>query len=217
MAVTALVIANDRDDNHSIDSFLRQNHVKEEIRLSSWDKFEETLIPEGVELGLCNLPDADACMKLFSEVGKQLSWIIFDKDRACFIDSCSKNIDAGRIDSWLQTFNRKRESSPDFRPYIFVKSEARIHRVDLADLYYVEAQKDYVKVHTRDGAYTVLNSMKNFLSRLPREEFMRVHRSFIVRLDKIETLTGDQIATAVGKLQVGPSFRSQLLSRMNVV
>lgn len=216
MALNALVIANGMDETPSMDVFLRQNQIKEKIRLTSWDDFGTSLVPDDIEIGLCRMPDQQACLKIFSEAGKKLSWILFDDDHASFIDSCSKKLDAHRVESWLETFNARKDDLGS-RPYIFVKSESRIHRVDLADLYYVEAQKDYVKVHTGEGSYTVLNSMKNFLSRLPGEEFMRVHRSFIVRLDKIETLTGDQIATQVGKLQVGPSFRSHLLQRMNIV
>ena len=68
---------------------------------------------------------------------------------------------------------------------IFVKSNSRLIKVKTHEIYFVEALKDYVIIHTMDSKYTVHSTMKDMLAKLASSEFLRVHRSFIVRVDKI--------------------------------
>lgn len=102
---------------------------------------------------------------------------------------------------------------------IFVKSEARISRIPLDQLLYVEAQKDYVLLHTRERPYRVLNSMKRITQRLGNVEFMRVHRSYIIRLDKIVTIEGEyvQLQETATKVPIGPSYKSELMDRLRLI
>ncbi|MDW7693837.1 LytTR family DNA-binding domain-containing protein [Flammeovirgaceae bacterium SG7u.111] len=73
---------------------------------------------------------------------------------------------------------------------LFVKSEYKLLKIELDELLYVEGLKDYVKFYKADGSKPVLSlmSLKSLEEKLPQEQFMRVHRSFIVNLDKIETI-----------------------------
>ena len=70
--------------------------------------------------------------------------------------------------------------------YIFIKSNLKKHRLYLDKVKYVEAFGDYVKVITDDETYTVLSTMKGFADSLPAEQFLRVHKSFIVNLFRIK-------------------------------
>ena len=96
---------------------------------------------------------------------------------------------------------------------IFVKSESRIHRIKLNEIYYVEALKDYVVVHAENGEFKILNSMKNVEARLPENDFFRAHRSYIVRIDKIREIKDDEIMTDKESIPIGPSFRSKLMHK----
>lgn len=79
--------------------------------------------------------------------------------------------------------------------FLFLKSEYKIRRINFNDILYIEGLKDYIKVYTtgEDKPVLSLNSIKALEQKLPEEKFMRVHRSFIVNLDKIETIERSRI------------------------
>lgn len=71
---------------------------------------------------------------------------------------------------------------------VVVKSGSRIHVIPVGDIIFLEAQDDYVMIHTREKKYLKQKTMKYFESRLPEKDFIRVHRSSIVRIDEITHL-----------------------------
>src|SRR5687768_1455738 len=73
----------------------------------------------------------------------------------------------------------------DSKDIIFVKSNSRLVKVRTEDIYFIEALKDYVVINTSNTRYTVHSTMKDIEKKLSSNEFIRVHRSFIVRIDKI--------------------------------
>lgn len=78
--------------------------------------------------------------------------------------------------------------------YLFVKSEYRLVRVRYSDIKYIEGMREYVRIHLSDGtAVMTLLSMKSLEERLPKENFMRVHRSYIVNLGKITIVERQRI------------------------
>ena len=100
---------------------------------------------------------------------------------------------------------------------IFVKSNSRLVKVKTADIYYVEALKDYVIIHTKDTRFTVHSTMKDIMLKLNSKEFMRVHRSFIVRVDKIQAIEQNNLVIEDEKkiIPVGGSYKDDLTSRLN--
>ncbi|WP_373512180.1 LytR/AlgR family response regulator transcription factor [Persicitalea sp.] len=91
--------------------------------------------------------------------------------------------------------------APSQEDYLFLKVEYQLIRVAYADILYIEGLKDYVKVHLRNETNPLLSltSLKNLEEKLPAHRFMRVHRSYIVGLEKIEAIskTSIQIGDAV--------------------
>lgn len=79
--------------------------------------------------------------------------------------------------------------------YIFVKTESKgkMTKVDFADIVYVEGLKNYVSIQTLDDRVVTLLNIKDLEERLPARHFMRVHKSYIVSLDKIRALDGNQV------------------------
>jgi DNA-binding LytR/AlgR family response regulator len=79
--------------------------------------------------------------------------------------------------------------------FLFLKSEYKIRRINFNDILYIEGLKDYIKVYVSgdDKPVLSLNSIKSLEQKLPEEKFMRVHRSFIVNLDKIEIIERSRI------------------------
>lgn len=102
---------------------------------------------------------------------------------------------------------------------IFVKSNSRLVKVKTSDIYFVEALKDYVIIHTSDSKYTVHSTMKDMVAKLSNTEFLRVHRSFIVRVDKIVAIEQNNLVIEDDKkiIPVGGSYRDELHSRLKFV
>jgi DNA-binding LytR/AlgR family response regulator len=97
--------------------------------------------------------------------------------------------------------------------FIFLKVEYQLVKVMLKDITHVEAYKDYVKVHLKSKPNPLLSltSMKNMEELLPSEKFMRVHRSFIVALDKIDSVSKNVIQTGSHQIAVGENYKDQFL------
>ncbi|MEI6680269.1 MAG: LytTR family DNA-binding domain-containing protein [Mariniphaga sp.] len=79
--------------------------------------------------------------------------------------------------------------------FLFLKSEYKIRRINFDDILYIEGLKDYIKVYIKgdDKPVLSLNSIKSLVQKLPENKFMRVHRSFIVNLDRIDTIERSRI------------------------
>jgi DNA-binding LytR/AlgR family response regulator len=102
---------------------------------------------------------------------------------------------------------------------IFVKNRSRLVRVKHEDLLFVEALKDYVVVHTRQESYTIHSTMKEVEQKLNPRQFVRVHRSFIVNIDAVESIKYAMI-TMEGmekEIPVGGSYKELLAQRINLL
>jgi two-component system, LytTR family, response regulator LytT len=105
---------------------------------------------------------------------------------------------------------KESESQPE---YIFLKVEYQLVKVMLRDITHIEAYKDYVKVHLKSKPNPILSltSMKNMEELLPSDKFMRVHRSFIVSLDHIDSVSKNIIQIGNHQISVGDNYKDQFL------
>lgn len=102
---------------------------------------------------------------------------------------------------------------------IYVKSNSKLIKLNKDDIFYIEALKDYVIIHTPDLRYTIHSTMKDIEAKIGSDEFLRVHRSYIVRIDKIATieypnLTLEQVDKTI---PIGGSYREELYKKINLV
>ena len=100
-------------------------------------------------------------------------------------------------------------SAPRRNDYLIVKSEYKLQQIKISDILYVEGLKDYVKIWL-DGSsrsITTLLNMRSLEQSLPPEMFMRVHRSFIVNLDKIRTIERNRIVFNNVFIPISESYR----------
>lgn len=103
--------------------------------------------------------------------------------------------------------------APAPQDFIFLKVEYQLVKVLLKDITHVEAYKDYVKVHLKSKPNPILSltSLKNMEELLPSEKFMRVHRSFIVALDHIDSISKNVIQTGNHHIAVGDNYKDQFV------
>jgi DNA-binding LytR/AlgR family response regulator len=105
------------------------------------------------------------------------------------------------------------------KDFIFVKSKSRLVKIKTSDIYYVEALKDYVVINTLENRYTIHSTMKDIVSKLSHDQFIRVHRSFIVRLDKIAAIEYPNLHLEKDKkiVPIGGSYKDELMDRLNLI
>ena len=107
----------------------------------------------------------------------------------------------------------------DSQDFIFVKSNSRLVKLKTADIYFIEALKDYVVINALSSRYTIHSTMKDIEKKLPSDDFVRVHRSFIVRLDKISAIEQPNLILENDKkvIPIGGSYKDDLSKKINQV
>jgi DNA-binding LytR/AlgR family response regulator len=95
--------------------------------------------------------------------------------------------------------------------FIFVKTEYRIQRIEFNNILYIEGLKDYVKIYLQNQIKPVVSlmSMKSINERLPQTQFMRIHRSYIVNLTKIQTIERSRILFGDVYIPVSDNYKEQ--------
>lgn len=108
-------------------------------------------------------------------------------------------------------------SMPENHPrnYIVVRAEHKIHLIKFYEIVYIQGMKEYVVFYLTSGRVMALQSLKQLEANLPENQFMRIHKSFIVALDKISMLEGSSLSLlGEEKLPIGGSYKERLLSLM---
>lgn len=101
---------------------------------------------------------------------------------------------------------------------IFIKKDGnRLIRLPAKDIVWIEALADYVNIYTIDARHTVLATMKSIEAKLPQKDFIRIHRSYIVRLDKITEIEENSVILPGKVLPVSRSHRDDLFSRLKLL
>ena len=101
--------------------------------------------------------------------------------------------------------------------FIFIKDSNIIRRIKLADINYLEAKGDYVKIYLDEKKYAIHSSLKSLEDKLPIDVSSRVHRSFIVNISKIDTIEGGTLIIQQHFVPVSDAYKSSLNKRMQTL
>jgi DNA-binding LytR/AlgR family response regulator len=130
-----------------------------------------------------------------------------------FMKCVNKIAEKLNIDTKSDSFG---ESDED---YMFVKADKKLIKVNYDELIYIEGLKDYVQIKHDGGRIITLQTMKSLEERLPTKYFKRIHRSFIVNIQKIEAILGNAVEIIekgqVKHLPIGKNYRDELLELIN--
>ena len=105
-------------------------------------------------------------------------------------------------------------TEPD-EDYIFVKSNLKKRKVYVNDIKWVEALGDYVKVVTKDQSHVVLSTMKAFEKELPEGRFLRIHKSYIVSLEKLDRFNSKNVEVGTVKIPLSRNKKSTLMEALS--
>lgn len=105
--------------------------------------------------------------------------------------------------------------APPVASHIFVKTDNKLVKVDFDEILYLEGARDYVFIHTVKDKLVTLDSLRNFEDVLPSSRFVRIHKSFIAAVDKIDAVEKSRVVIGENFLPVGESHKQAFLAAIN--
>nr|WP_121269682.1 LytTR family DNA-binding domain-containing protein [Pedobacter schmidteae] len=99
--------------------------------------------------------------------------------------------------------------------FIFVKTEHKIQKIELDDILYIEGLKDYISIFTKTERVITLQNMKKMEETLPKDQFIRVHKSYIIALDKIESIERSRITICSKIIPIGDTYRDEFFRHID--
>lgn len=100
---------------------------------------------------------------------------------------------------------------------LFVKVNSALMKITMQDILWIEALGDYVTINTISKNYTVYSTLKGIEDKLPKDDFIRIHRSFIVRQDKITAIDDYLVMIDKKSIPVSKSYKEELMKRLNLL
>lgn len=128
--------------------------------------------------------------------------ISFDRFYKCIqkIESLSQEKPAPTVEVVAKTEEKPEE-------FLFIKTDGKLVKINLNDLLLVEGLKDYLYLHLKNEKLIVLDTLKEFEAKLPASDFMRVHKSYIIRLDQIETIERNRVFIQKNIVPIGETYK----------
>ena len=113
--------------------------------------------------------------------------------------------------------SNKQELKVEEQGFVFVKDNGVLKRISIDDILFLEAMGDYVKVHTLQKFHVVHATLKSIEEKLPAAKFIRVHRSYIVAINKIDFIQEGTISIGKTSIPVADTHKSNLNKRLNLL
>lgn len=176
------------------------------------------------------MPDMSG-LDLIRQLGKQRPLIIFTtakKDYAVeafelnVVDYLVKPLSFPRFRQAIEKAaevleSNKEEVKVEEQGFVFVKDNGVLKRISIEDILFLEAMGDYVKVHTPQKFHVVHATLKSIEEKLPVSKFIRVHRSYIVAINKIDYIQEGTISIGKTSIPVADTHKSSLNKRLNLL
>jgi DNA-binding LytR/AlgR family response regulator len=99
--------------------------------------------------------------------------------------------------------------------FLFIKSNKKAIKINFSDILFVEGLGDYIRIHIQNQKIVTNLSMKKIVEVLPSEKFFRIHKSYIISLEKIESIEGNLVEINKTKLPIGNSYRQDFMQYIN--
>jgi two-component system LytT family response regulator len=113
--------------------------------------------------------------------------------------------------------HKKVEGPASDKNYIFARANGVLAKINIDDIKYVQALGDYVSIYTSTKHYTIHSTLKGMEEKLPKNKFYRLHRSYLVAIDQIETVEENTAYVGKQNLPIGEQFKKGLLQKLNLI
>ena len=98
--------------------------------------------------------------------------------------------------------------------FIFVRSDRKMVKINFYDINYIESLSDYIKIHLKDKTIITRETISNIEARLPKNKFIRTHRSYIVSLKRIDSFTNEYLEIGASEIPISRSYKNGVLQRL---
>lgn len=112
-------------------------------------------------------------------------------------------------------FEQKNQLSSSTANYFFIKCDGKIERIELHELLYVKALENYIIIQTTQKKYITYLTMKGLEEYLPTDQFVKIHKSYLVPIAKIDRIEGNEVHIGQEKLPLSRNLRADVLQRID--
>lgn len=107
-----------------------------------------------------------------------------------------------------------KEIIPEKSNYIFVRSDRKMIKICIPDILFIESLADYIKIHLRCSTVVTRETMSSIEAKLPQQDFIRIHRSFVISIKAIESFTNEYIEINRKQIPISRSYKKEVLDRL---
>lgn len=111
----------------------------------------------------------------------------------------------------LQKDNDRVKSS-----FIMIKSNKKLYKVPFSKIKYIQSLGDFVKIFTPEKVYISSETLKNIVQHIPTSDFIRIHKSYIISINSIQYIEGNQVKIGEVNLPIGPTYKEKLLQILDI-
>jgi DNA-binding LytR/AlgR family response regulator len=152
--------------------------------------------------------------------------LLFAKGSVQLLDCSFKGNDSAQIVNKFKKIKTKTESvqadpadtlGTEAGEDVFIRENKILHKLNLSDVQYIKAMGDYVRIYTAGRKIMVHNSLKSLEKKLPQSKFIRIHRSYMVAIKKIEVIEESTIYIDSQPIPIGEVYRSKLMKFLSII
>ncbi|MEP6845073.1 MAG: LytTR family DNA-binding domain-containing protein, partial [Panacibacter sp.] len=116
-----------------------------------------------------------------------------------------------KAQDYLLKYKRGSATNEDF---FFIKSNQKLEKIEMADVMYIEGMSNYIIVHTKQKKYVAYLTFKGMEEKLPSDLFIRIHKSFLVSVNAIQTIDSHEVKLETCSLPISKSYREEVINRI---
>ncbi len=147
--------------------------------------------------------------------GFELNAVDYLKKPFSFERFCKAFFKAEELLSLKQAASKNEPELPAEKHFFFIKSNKKTYKINFSEICYIEGLGDYIQVHLPAQKIIANLSMKKIMEILPLSHFYRIHKSYIISLDKMELVEGNTVLVNKKRLPIGNSYRQQFMDYIN--
>lgn len=130
------------------------------------------------------------------------------------VDYLLKPVTLERLIKALAKYQQLTTVDGDAQHHMFVRADRKMVRVDFVDILYLESYSDYVKIHLASSVLVTRESISKLSAQLPKTAFLRIHRSYVVAVDKVTAYTNESVEIDKKILVLSRSYKEEVLERL---
>jgi DNA-binding LytR/AlgR family response regulator len=148
--------------------------------------------------------------------GFELDVVDYLKKPFSFERFCKAFFKAEELLHLKQAAQKMNPELPEEKEFIFIRSNKKTYKINISEICYVEGLGDYIQVHLANQKIVSNIAMKKMLEILPPKKFIRIHKSFIIAIDKMELIEGNTVIINKKRLPIGNSYRQPFFDFLNI-